>query len=197
MVNKVTLIGHLGRDPEMNRLESGAIVGRFSVATTDSYKDKEGNWQNQTEWHDVIVWNEKAEHAEKFFKKGSTVYVEGKLMHRKYTDKSNIERYATEILALTCRSLREPGQSSGYGKPTLPTEEPANLPAQARQETPPTVLVTEDAPVKNTALPTEPSIHIGNTNRSNGNGSTNNGSIAPQHQAEPAAITEGGDNLPF
>jgi single-strand DNA-binding protein len=193
MVNKVTLIGNLGRDPEMSRLESGAIVGRFSVATTDSYKDKEGNWQNQTEWHDVIVWNEKAEHAEKYFKKGSTVYVEGKLTHRKYTDKSNIERYVTEIVALVCRSLREPGQGSGYGRASLPTEEPANLPAQARQETPPVVHVTEDAPIKDTALPTTP-IHIGNNpNRTNGNAST-----APQHQehqAEP--VTEGGDNLPF
>ena len=194
MVNKVTLIGNLGRDPEISRLESGAVVGRFSVATTESYKDKDGNWQNQTEWHDVIVWNEKAEHAEKYFKKGSTVYVEGKLTHRKYTDKTNIERYATEIVALSCRSLREPGQGSGYQRATLPTEMPANIPAQARQEVPPTVQVTEDAPNKNMAMPTETSIHIGTANRANGNTAT-----APQHQAATATATsgEGGDDLPF
>ncbi|MEY4933954.1 MAG: hypothetical protein RIS64_313 [Bacteroidota bacterium] len=193
MVNKVTLIGHLGRDPEISRLESGTVVGRFSVATTDSYKDKEGNWQNQTEWHDVIVWHDKAEHAEKFFKKGSTVYVEGKLTHRKYTDKSNIERYVTEIVALACRSLREPGQGSGYQRATLPTEEPAHIPAQARQEVPPTVQVTEDAPIKNTAMPTDTAIHIGTANRSNGNVAT-----APQHQAATAtAGAEGGEDLPF
>jgi single-strand DNA-binding protein len=186
MVNKVTLIGNLGRDPEISRLESGAIVGRFSVATTDSYKDKEGNWQNQTEWHDVIVWNDKAEHAEKYFKKGSTVYVEGKLMHRKYTDKSNIERYATEILALTSRSLREPGQGSGYARPTLPTEEPANLPAQVRHETPPpNISIASEAPVKNLEMPTAAPVHL------NGNGAA---TAAAKH-AEP--VTEGGDNLPF
>jgi single-strand DNA-binding protein len=189
MVNKVTLIGNLGRDPEISRLESGSIVGRFSVATTESYKDKDGNWQNTTEWHDVIVWNEKAEHAEKYFKKGSTVYVEGKLTHRKYTDKSNIERYVTEILALTCRSLREPGQGSGYGKSSLPTEEPAHLPAQVRHETPPpTMHVVTDAPVKNMELPTAAPVHLS----SNGNGRA-----ATAAQPEPEPATAGGDNLPF
>jgi single-strand DNA-binding protein len=191
MVNKVTLIGILGRDPEVRVLESGVPVGRFSVATTDSYKDKEGVWQKQTEWHDVIVWHEKAEHARQYFKKGSTVYVEGKLTHRKYTDSNNIERYVTEIVATMCRSLKEAGQSSGYARSSFPTEEPAHIPAQARHETPPTVHVTEDAPIKDTALPTTP-IHISTPNRANGNAST-----APQQDAEPAAVTEGGDNLPF
>jgi single-strand DNA-binding protein len=187
MVNKVTLIGNLGRDPEISRLETGAIVGRFSVATTESYKDKEGNWQNLTEWHDVIVWNEKAEHAEKYLKKGSTVYVEGKLMHRKYTDKSNIERYVTDIVALTCRSLREPGQGSGYGKPSLPTEEPVNLPAQVRQETPPpNIHIASEAPVKNLEMPTSAPMHL------SGNGHT---TAAAKHEPEP--VTAGGDNLPF
>jgi single-strand DNA-binding protein len=191
MVNKVILIGNLGKDPEMSRLESGAIVGRFSVATTESYKDKDGNWQNTTEWHDVIVWNEKAEHAEKYFKKGSTVYVEGKLTHRKYMDKLNVERYVTEITALSCRSLREPGQGSGYGKSSLPTEEPAHLPAQVRHETPPpTMSVITDAPVKNLELPKAAPIHLATNGR-------NTATVAAEHEPEPVGATEGGDNLPF
>jgi single-strand DNA-binding protein len=188
MVNKVTLIGNLGKDPEIRRLETGAIVGRFSVATTDSYKDKEGNWQNSTEWHEVIVWNEKAEHAEKYFKRGSTVYVEGKLMHRKYTDTANIDRYVTEILALSCRSLREPGQGSGY-RSSFPTEEPVNLPAQVRQETPPpnVIPIAGEAPVKNLELPTIAPIHLGGNRAA---------AVAPvQQEAEPA--TAGGEHLPF
>ena len=99
MVNRVTLIGYLGKDPEIRRLENSTAVGKFSLATSESYKDANGEWQSQSEWHDIVVWRALAEQAERLFKKGSLVYVEGKITHRKYTDKNGIERYSTEIVA--------------------------------------------------------------------------------------------------
>jgi len=85
MINKVTLIGNLGADPEVRRLEGGVAVARFSLATNESYKDKDGNFQTNTEWHNVVVWREAAERAEKMLRKGMLVYVEGKITYRKYT----------------------------------------------------------------------------------------------------------------
>jgi single-strand DNA-binding protein len=121
MLNRVTLVGYLGKDPEVRRLENGTAVGKFSIATTESYKDASGEWQNQTEWHDIVVWRLQAEQAEKTLKKGSFVYLEGKLTHRKYTDKNGIERYATEIVAAMFRNLERPkSEGGGY----FPSQEP-------------------------------------------------------------------------
>jgi single-strand DNA-binding protein len=107
MVNRVILIGHLGKDPEVRYLENNVAVARFSLATNESYKDKSGEWQQTTEWHDIVVWRILAERAEKQLKKGMLVYVEGKLTHRKYTDKDGIERYATDVVANTFRILEK------------------------------------------------------------------------------------------
>jgi len=107
MINKVTLIGHLGKDPEIRHLESGSVVGRFSLATSESYKDKTGNWVSQTEWHEVLVWRALAERAERELKKGSLVYVEGRLRTSKYQDKDGIERSSTKVEALTYRLLEK------------------------------------------------------------------------------------------
>ena len=107
MINKVTLIGNLGRDPEIRHLENGSVVGRFSLATNENYKDKSGAWQTQTEWHDVVVWRMLAERAERELKKGSLCYVEGKLTHRKYTDKDGVERYITEVVANNVKLLEK------------------------------------------------------------------------------------------
>ena len=107
MLNRVILIGNLGRDPEIRRLESGAVVAKFAIATTDSYKDKEDNWQEQTEWHDIIMWRQLAERAESQLKKGMLVFVEGKISYRKYTDKEGVERYVTDITASTFRVLEK------------------------------------------------------------------------------------------
>jgi single-strand DNA-binding protein len=128
MINKVTLVGNLGRDPEIRRLENGTPVGRFTMATNENYKDKNGEWQTQTEWHDVIVWNSLADQAEKNLKKGSMAYVEGKLTHRKYTDKNGIERYATEVVAAMLRSLdKREGNGGGIRESSFPSQEPAGL----------------------------------------------------------------------
>jgi single-strand DNA-binding protein len=105
MLNRVTLIGHLGRKPELKTLESGVALARFSVATNESFKDRDGNWQTDTEWHEIIVWRELATRAEKQLDKGLLVYVEGKLNTRKYTDAAGVERKVTEIVASTIRVL--------------------------------------------------------------------------------------------
>ncbi len=113
MVNKVTLIGNLGRDPEIRRLESGAAVAKFSIATNENYKDKGGEWQSQTEWHEIVVWRSLAERAESSLKKGSMVYLEGKLTHRKWEDKEGNSRRTTEVVGNYFRVLNRKEGSSG------------------------------------------------------------------------------------
>ena len=96
-VNKVILLGNLGKDPEVRYLEGGIAVAKFSVATTESYKNKEGVKEEKTEWHNVVLWRGLAELAEKALHKGSAVYVEGKIRTRSWTDKEGIKRFTTEI----------------------------------------------------------------------------------------------------
>ncbi len=124
MINKVTLIGRLGSDPEVRRLEGGAVVSRFSLATSDSYKDKNGEFQETTEWHNVVAWRDLAERAERNFKKGMLVYVEGKVTYRKYTDQNNQERYITDILANNFRMLEKREGGGGSGERNFPSAEP-------------------------------------------------------------------------
>jgi len=96
-VNKVILVGNLGRDPEMRYLPSGEAVANLAIATTDKYKDKSGQLVEATEWHRVSFFGRTAEVCGQYLKKGSQVYVEGSIRTRKYTDKEGIEKYATEI----------------------------------------------------------------------------------------------------
>ena len=114
MVNKITLIGNLGRDAEHKTLDSGAQMSNFSLATSESYKDKNGEWQSKTEWHDIVVWGNNAERASRLVK-GQMVYVEGKVTYQKYTDKSGVEKWATRIVANYFRSLEKSGGSSQGG----------------------------------------------------------------------------------
>jgi len=109
MLNKVTLIGNLGKDPEIRALESGVSRANFTLATNESYKDRNGAWQKSTEWHDIVMWRSMAERA-KVLRKGMLVYIEGKLTHRKWTDKEGRDHYNTEITADVLRILekREP-----------------------------------------------------------------------------------------
>ena len=99
MVNKVILIGNLGKAPESRRLETGAMVAKFSLATNENYKDKSGEWQSQTEWHEIICWQSLAEKAESSLGKGSQIYLEGKLTHRTWQDKEGNNRKTTEVVA--------------------------------------------------------------------------------------------------
>ncbi|MCL2843901.1 MAG: single-stranded DNA-binding protein [Chitinivibrionia bacterium] len=98
-LNKVVLVGNLGRDPELKSTPSGAKVLEVSIATTERFSDKSGNQQEQTDWHRIVMWNQKAEYVARSSRKGSTLYVEGKLRYRKFTDKDGNERTMTEILA--------------------------------------------------------------------------------------------------
>lgn len=115
MINKVTLIGNLGGDPEIRHLDNGTAVGRFSLATNENYRDKDGNWQKLTEWHNIVVWRELAERAEKMLKKGMQVYVEGKISYRKYTDKDGVSAPLLILLpALSvCSKSRKAAQRTG------------------------------------------------------------------------------------
>ena len=98
-VNKVILVGNLGKDPDVRYLDSGVAVANFSLATTENYKNKQGEKVSQTEWHNIVLWRGLAEVAEKWLKKGSSVYIEGKIRTKKWEDKEGNTRYNTEILA--------------------------------------------------------------------------------------------------
>ncbi|WP_373553750.1 single-stranded DNA-binding protein [Haliscomenobacter sp.] len=115
MVNRVMLIGNLGKDPEVRSLENGAMVAKFSLATSESYRDKENNWQELTEWHDIVVWRTVAERAEKSLKKGMTIYLEGKLTHRTWQDKDGNNRRTTEIVADYFRVIDRKSGSGANG----------------------------------------------------------------------------------
>ena len=98
-INKVILIGNLGKDPEVRYLDNGIAVANISLATTENYKNKEGEKVSQTEWHDVVLWRGLAEVAEKYLKKGASIYIEGKIRTSKWVDKDENNRYKTEIMA--------------------------------------------------------------------------------------------------
>lgn len=115
-VNKVILVGNLGKDPEVRHLEGGNSVANFTLATNEYYKDKQGARVERTEWHNISAWRGLAELAEKYLKKGSQVYVEGKLRTRQYQDKDQQTRYITEIIAEEISLLGgRPGGSNGNG----------------------------------------------------------------------------------
>jgi len=97
-VNKVILLGNLGRDPEVRHLDNNRAVANFSIATSESYKNKAGEKVTNTEWHNIVLWSPLAEIAEKYLKKGNQVYIEGKLTSRSYEDKEGITKYITEVV---------------------------------------------------------------------------------------------------
>lgn len=111
-VNKVILIGNLGRDPETRYLPDGGAITNISIATTDSWKDKAGDKQEKTEWHRVAFFGKLAEIAGEYLKKGSQVYVEGRLQTRKWQDKEGQDKYSTEIVADRMQML---GRREGMG----------------------------------------------------------------------------------
>jgi single-strand DNA-binding protein len=116
-LNKATLIGNLGKDPEVRAIPSGAKVANFSIATTESYTGKDGQKVDKTEWHNIVMWRGLAEVAEKYLKKGSQVYIEGRLQTRSWDDQNGQKRYTTEIIADNMVMLGRPtgggGSSSG------------------------------------------------------------------------------------
>ena len=111
-VNKVILIGNLGADPELKSTPNGAAVANLSLATIDTWKDNDGNKQERTEWHRVIVWKKLAEITAEYLKKGSKVYFEGRLQTRSWEDKDGVKRYTTEVVADNMVMLGQKEQSA-------------------------------------------------------------------------------------
>jgi single-strand DNA-binding protein len=118
-VNKVILIGNLGKDPEVKYTPSGTAVANFTLATNERYKDKDGQWQDRTEWHNIVAWQRTAEIVGEYLKKGRSVYVEGRLQTRSWDDKDGQKHYKTEIVAQDLVLLgggREAGEGSSGGR---------------------------------------------------------------------------------
>ena len=141
-VNKVILIGNLGKDPEVKYTPSGTAMAKFSLATNESYKDKSGEFQERTEWHNIVAWQRLAEIAGEYLKKGRSVYIEGRIQTRSWDDKtSGQKKYMTEIVAndlvLLSGGRGEGGEGGGGGRgrtaaaaagsdaPSAPPENPA------------------------------------------------------------------------
>lgn len=130
-INKVILVGHLGRDPEMRYTQSEVAVCSFSLATSETYRDRNsGEKVTQTEWHNIILWRGLAETAGKYLRKGSQIYIEGKLRTRKWEDQNGATRYTTEVVADTMQML-DKRESSSAPAPTAATQ-----PAQPAQPAP-------------------------------------------------------------
>ncbi len=126
-INKVILVGNLGRDPEVKELEGGTKVARFTLATTESYKDRNGERKDLTEWHNIVCWRNLAEIAEKWLIKGKQIYLEGKLRSRSWED-NGVKKYTTEIVAdnfvMLGRAETSSVSSSPDGISNMPSEPP-------------------------------------------------------------------------
>jgi single-strand DNA-binding protein len=115
-LNRVTLVGNLGKDPEIRVTPQGSRVCNFSIATTEGYKDKaSGEWKNTTDWHNVVMWDSLADTAEKYLKKGSKVMLEGKLKTKSYEGKDGVTRYVTEVLGQSMILMGGNDRSEGGG----------------------------------------------------------------------------------
>ena len=117
-VNRVTLIGNLGKDPEIQYLEGNIAVAKFPLATTESFKDKTGQMISQTEWHTVVLWRGLAELAQRYLHKGSLVYIEGRLRTRNWEDKEKNKRFATEIVGDNLVMLDKRKDAEHYASPS-------------------------------------------------------------------------------
>lgn len=121
-LNKVLIIGNLGKDPEVRHTTGGTAVASFSLATSETFKDKSGEKQEKTEWHNVTLWGRLAEIAAEYLKKGSTAYIEGRLQTRKWQDKDGKDRYTTEIIGERIQMI---GGKQPFGNGSEPTADDA------------------------------------------------------------------------
>ena len=148
-VNKVILLGNLGRDPEVRYMPNGDAVANFSIATTETWKDKQGNRQEKTEWHNIAMYRRLAEIAGEYLKKGSSVYIEGRLQTRKWQDKQGNDRYTTEIIADQLQML---GGRNGGGAGQPPAQDPGGA-AHPQQQTPAAADATPPPPSRQEPAP--------------------------------------------
>lgn len=144
MINKAILVGNVGKDPEVKHFENDKVVANFSIATSETYKDNQGEKITRTEWHSIVCWNNLAKLAESYIKKGSQLYIEGKIRTRNYDGKDGFKRYVTEIFADQIRFLgrkpnsdkpnnnapekQEPSSDVANKKPIDTTEDANDLP---------------------------------------------------------------------
>ena len=127
-LNKAMLIGRLGQDPEVRYTQSNTAVANFSLATNERYKDRNGEFQERTEWHRIVAWGRTAEICQEYLKKGSLVYIEGPIQTREWEDKEGQKKYTTEIKALTMQMLDTRGdQTGGGGSPSKPKNSAASV----------------------------------------------------------------------
>ncbi|MDZ7742432.1 MAG: single-stranded DNA-binding protein [Bacteroidota bacterium] len=135
-VNRVILVGRLGKDPESRTIDSGVKVTKFSLATSESYKNKNGDKVEQTEWHNLVIWRGLAEVAEKYLKKGDQIYIEGKLQTRTY-EQDNVKKYFTEVVVDNMTMLGSKKDSEqGGSSPSQVNEEPAEPQPKAEDDLP-------------------------------------------------------------
>ena len=130
-VNRVTLVGHLGKDPEVRFTPSGKAVARFPVATSEAWNDSGGQRQERTEWHQIVVWGKQGENCGQFLAKGRQVYIEGTIRSRQYDDKNGTRRYVTEIIAQRVQFLGGPRPTetnAGEAPAPAPQGDPDDLP---------------------------------------------------------------------
>lgn len=126
-VNKVILVGNLGKDPEVRHLDTGKAVANFSLATSETYKNKAGEKVTNTEWHNIVLWTPLAEIAERFLKKGNQVYIEGKLTTRSWDDQEGNKRYTTEVVGKGITLLGGPAeQNNNNTAASTPAEQPVS-----------------------------------------------------------------------
>lgn len=130
-INKVILVGNLGSDPDVRYTPQGTAVANFNLATNEAYKDRDGNLQEKTEWHRIVVWDRLAEICEKYLKKGSQVYIEGSLQTRQYEDKEGVTKYTTEIKAREMQILGS--REGGAGRDDVEYDERPRAGGQSRE----------------------------------------------------------------
>ncbi len=124
-LNKVMLIGNAGKDPDVRHLESGAVTASFTLATTERYKDKSGDLKEQTEWHNIVCWRTLAEIAEKYVRKGTQLFIEGKIRTRSYSDKDGNTKYITEIVADSLQLLGKKSDNQSSPQQSYPQQSPS------------------------------------------------------------------------
>lgn len=146
-VNKVILIGNLGKDPEIKYTPSGTAVAKFSLATNERYKDKSGEWQDRTEWHNIVAWQRLAEIVGEYVKKGNKLYIEGRLQTSSWEDKQSGEKkYRTEIVAQDLVLLSGRGEADADGSRSRGAAAVSSTPAHEPEAGEPAHITDEDIP---------------------------------------------------
>jgi len=136
-LNKVMLIGNLGKDPEIRYTGAGLPVATFSLATNESWKDQEGNPQERTEWHNIVAWSKLAEICQQYLKKGKKIYIEGRIQTRSYDDKNTgVKKYITEIVAANMIMLDGGGRAAGDGADAFPVSDGVNQTEATKEDLP-------------------------------------------------------------